>query len=56
MSMFLLKKVEYLDISMNSFRIQKYKQNNEQYNVRVESLVILSANIVLEHRFVAFSN
>jgi len=54
-SMFWLKEVEHLDITMNSFRIQKYEQNNEQNNVRVQSLVILSANIVLQHRFVASS-
>jgi len=61
-TMLLLKELEYLDITMNLFRIQEYeenneqcnKQNNEQNNVRVQSLVILSANIVLQHRFVVF--
>jgi len=50
----LLLQLEYLNIGMNPFRTQEYKQNNEQNNV--QSLIILSANIVLQHRFVAFSN
>jgi len=50
-----LEELEHLDISENPFRIQKYKQNNEQNNVRVQSLLILSANIVLKYRFVASS-
>jgi len=55
LSMLMAQNLEYLDITRNSFRIQKYEQNNERNKIQVQSLVILSANIVLKYRFVASS-
>jgi len=62
-SMLLLKELEYLDITMNSFQTQEYElnkqyieQNNKRSNVQVQRFVTLSANIVLQYRFVASSN
>jgi len=62
-SMLLLKELEYLDITMNSFETQEYElnkqyieQNNKRNNIQVQNFVTLSANIVLQYRFVASSN
>jgi len=48
---------------MNSFQTQEYElnkqyieQNNERNNIQIQNIVTLSANIVLQYRFVASSN
>jgi len=48
-----LQNLLYLDISMNPFQIHKLHM---LYQIRVQSLVKLSANIVLQYRFVVSFN
>jgi len=45
-----LQNLLYLDISMNPFSIHELHM---QYRIRVQNLVKLSANIVLQYRFVS---